>query len=59
MPVFEYTALDDKGKSTSGIIDAEGAQVARQKLRTSGIFPVSIKETQEEDIQPVFAVKPR
>ena len=47
MPVFEYTALDNKGKSTSGIIDAEGAQVARQKLRTSGIFPVSIKEAQE------------
>jgi len=49
MPVFEYTALDERGKSTSGIIDAEGAQVARQKLRTSGIFPVSIKETQEEE----------
>jgi len=47
MPVFEYTALDNKGKSTSGIIDAEGAQAARQKLRTSGIFPVSIKETEE------------
>jgi general secretion pathway protein F len=49
MPVFEYTALDDRGKSTSGIIDAEGAQAARQKLRTSGIFPVSIKETQETE----------
>jgi general secretion pathway protein F len=49
MPVFEYTALDNKGKSTSGIIDAEGAQAARQKLRTSGIFPVSIKETQEAE----------
>ena len=49
MPVFEYTALDGKGKSTSGIIDAEGAQAARQKLRTSGIFPVSIKETQEAE----------
>ncbi len=47
MPVFEYTALNSKGKTTSGIIDAEGAQAARQKLRTSGIFPVSIKETQE------------
>jgi general secretion pathway protein F len=45
MPVFEYTALDGKGKTTSGIIDAEGAQAARQKLRTSGIFPVTIKET--------------
>ena len=49
MPVFEYTALDNKGKSTSGIIDAEGAQAARQKLRTSGIFPVSISETQEAE----------
>ena len=47
MPVFEYTALDSNGKTTSGIIDAEGALAARQKLRTSGIFPVSIKETQE------------
>lgn len=47
MPVFEYTALDAKGKTTSGIIDAEGALAARQKLRTSGIFPVTIKETEE------------
>ena len=47
MPVFEYTALDARGKTTSGIIDAEGALAARQKLRTSGIFPVSIKETDE------------
>jgi general secretion pathway protein F len=47
MPVFEYTALDAKGKTTSGIIDAEGAMAARQKLRSSGIFPVSIKETFE------------
>ncbi|UCE55301.1 MAG: type II secretion system inner membrane protein GspF [Desulfobacterales bacterium] len=47
MPVYEYTALDDKGKTTSGIIDADGAPAARQRLRSSGIFPVSIKETQE------------
>jgi general secretion pathway protein F len=47
MPVFEYTALDTKGKTTSGIIDAEGSMAARQKLRASGIFPISIKETYE------------
>jgi len=47
MPVFEYTALDARGKTTSGIIDAEGSVAARQKLRSSGIFPVSIKETYE------------
>jgi general secretion pathway protein F len=47
MPVFEYTALDTRGKTTSGIIDAEGSMAARQKLRASGIFPVSIKEAYE------------
>jgi general secretion pathway protein F len=47
MPVFEYTALDAKGKTTAGIIDAEGLQAARLKLRTSGMFPVSIREAQE------------
>jgi general secretion pathway protein F len=47
MPVYEYTALDAKGKTTSGIIDADGANAARQKLRSTGIFPVSIKESQE------------
>ena len=62
MPVFEYTALDARGKTTSGIIDAEGAQAARQKLRTSGIFPVSIKETFEaapKKESRAFALTPR
>ena len=49
MPVYEYTALDAKGKMTSGIIDADGARAARQKLRGSGIFPVDVKETQEKE----------
>lgn len=45
MPVYEYTALDSRGKSVSGIIDAESSSAARQKLRTSGNYPVSVKET--------------
>lgn len=44
MPVFEYTALDIKGKTVSGIIDAESSAAGRQKLRSSKIFIVSIKE---------------
>ncbi|MBW2514734.1 MAG: type II secretion system inner membrane protein GspF [Deltaproteobacteria bacterium] len=44
MPVFEYTALDIKGKSATGILDAESASMARQKLRTMQKFPVSIHE---------------
>ena len=44
MPVYDYQALDAKGKSISGIIDADGAQAARQKIRAMGNFPVSVKE---------------
>ena len=44
MPVFEYSALDLKGKTTKGVIDAESAAVARQKLRAGKIYPVAIQE---------------
>jgi len=44
MPVYEYKALNMNGKTISGIIDAESSPAARQKLRTSKIFPISIKE---------------
>ena len=44
MPVFEYKALDTKGKSISGIIDADSAVAARQKLRSAKNFPVSLSE---------------
>jgi general secretion pathway protein F len=45
MPVYEYTALDKSGRSRKGIIDADSAVAARQKLRGSEIFPVDLKET--------------
>ncbi|MFO7716802.1 type II secretion system inner membrane protein GspF [Desulfosarcina sp.] len=47
MPVYEYQALDAKGKTITGIIDADGAQTARQKIRTMGSFPVTVKEVTE------------
>jgi general secretion pathway protein F len=45
MPVYEYTALDGSGKRVNGIIDADSPVAARQRLRSSGIFPVDVKET--------------
>ncbi|HAO23453.1 MAG: type II secretion system protein GspF [Desulfobacteraceae bacterium IS3] len=47
MPVYEYTALTTKGKTSTGVIDAESAAAARQKLRNSGIYPTSVKEVRE------------
>ena len=49
MPVFEYQALNEKGKSTSGIIDSDSVRAAREKLRAANVYPVSIKEITPED----------
>lgn len=54
MSVYEYTALDVNGKNISGIIDAESAFAARQKLRDSEIFPVSIKEVRVTSAEKEF-----
>ncbi len=45
MPVYEYKAFNQAGKTTTGIIDADNPVTARQKLRASGIFPVEVRET--------------
>jgi general secretion pathway protein F len=48
MPIFEYNALNLKGKTIIDIIDAESLAAARQKLRGAGIYPVSIREVEEK-----------
>ncbi len=45
MPVYEYRALDGAGKSRDGIMDADSPIAARQKLRETGLYPVSVKES--------------
>lgn len=57
MPSFEYTALSPAGKSVSGNIDAENVRVARQKLRSQGIFPTDIKEGMEARRSPTRDVR--
>ena len=47
MPVYEYKALTQKGKTTSGIIDAESPIIARQKIRAFKAFPVAVKEVHD------------
>jgi general secretion pathway protein F len=44
MPVYEYTALDGKGNTLSGIVDADSPAGARQKLRAAGNYPVAVRE---------------
>jgi len=42
LAVFEYSALNAKGRKVSGIVDADSLSVAREKLRAQQLFPVAI-----------------
>jgi general secretion pathway protein F len=48
MSVYEYVALDKKGRERKGFVDATGVSAARQKLRESGIYPVEIYPAREK-----------
>lgn len=51
MPVYEYSALDVKGNTLSGIVDADSPAAARQKLRAAGNYPVAVKEAANPSAQ--------
>lgn len=44
MPVYEYKALDGKGRGASGVIDADTPRDAREKLRFQKIYVTEIVE---------------
>lgn len=46
MPVYAYSGLNPQGRSVTGIIDAESARAARQKLRRTGIYPTGLSEAE-------------
>jgi general secretion pathway protein F len=47
MAVFEYRALNAKGRKVSGIVDADSLPVAREKLRAGQLFPVTLSQLSE------------
>lgn len=44
MPVYEYIAINPRGKSIKGTVEADGIRGARQRLRAKSIFPTQIQE---------------
>lgn len=44
MPVYEYRALNARGRTVNGIIDAPGVDGARVKLKGRGLFVQSLAE---------------
>lgn len=47
MPVYKYKAIDDKGKSVQGVIDAESPKSATEKLKRQGVYLSSLNEAKE------------
>jgi len=51
LAVYEYNAVDGKGKDASGIIEAESRISAGQLLKKMGLYPVSLSETTQRSIE--------
>jgi general secretion pathway protein F len=51
MPVYTYTALNERGKATKGVINADSARAARAKLRQSQLFATELLETEKAEAQ--------
>ncbi|MES2997164.1 MAG: type II secretion system F family protein [Verrucomicrobiota bacterium] len=44
MPNFTYTALDNKGEKTSGVVAAANEEEARQQVRGQGLYLTALEE---------------
>lgn len=45
MPVYTYSALNERGKMTRGVINADSPRAARVRLRQSGLFATDLSES--------------
>jgi general secretion pathway protein F len=43
MPAFRFEAIDQAGKSQTGVLDADSARAARTQLRTQGLTPLVVE----------------
>ena len=52
MAAFEYTALDETGRTRQGVLSGDSARQVRSRLRTMGLFPVEVRGVQEQAVKP-------
>ena len=57
MAAFEYNALNPKGKTEKGLIEADTARQARQLLRDRGLLPTELKEVAEQSSTGSSSIK--
>ena len=48
MAAFEYKALNAKGKTQKGVIEADNARQVRARLKEQGLVPVDVVETRQK-----------
>lgn len=47
MPAYNYRALDRRGKTVKGVMEAESVRLLRQQLREKSLTPVEVSEVRE------------
>jgi general secretion pathway protein F len=48
MAVFEYQALDQKGKRKKGVLEGDSARHIRQKIKEQGMTPIEVTQTRSQ-----------
>ncbi|MBD3648373.1 MAG: type II secretion system inner membrane protein GspF [Pseudomonadales bacterium] len=48
MAAFEYIALNERGRETKGVLEADSSRQVRQILRDRGLAPLEVSQTREE-----------
>ncbi len=48
MPVYEYKALTEKGKTKNGIVDASSKKEAKEKIKALKLYPVEVELASED-----------
>jgi len=51
MAAFEYKALDNKGKTKKGMLEADTAKQVRQQLRDKGLIPIDVSQSSQKEKQ--------
>jgi general secretion pathway protein F len=51
MAAFEYKALDAKGKTKKGLLEADTAKQVRQQLREKGLVPIEVAQASQKEKQ--------
>jgi general secretion pathway protein F len=53
MPAFNYTALENNGKETKGVLEGDTARQIRQQLRLRGLMPLEVIQVAKKNKRTV------